>query len=34
MSNAILKFRSYEDASLAYTGINRHSSAPRIGLME
>ena len=31
---AILKLRSYEDASLAYTGINRHASDTRIGLMD
>ena len=34
MSDAILKFRRYEDASLAYTGVNRHASATRIGLMD
>ncbi|MBR3101548.1 MAG: restriction endonuclease, partial [Muribaculaceae bacterium] len=34
MNDAILKFRRYEDASLEYTGINRHSSATRIGLMD
>ena len=34
MNDAILKFRRYEDASLAYTGVNRHSSDTRIGLMD
>jgi len=33
MNDAILKFRRYEDASLAYTGVNRHASDTRIGLM-
>ena len=36
MNDAILKFRRYEDASLEYTGINRHATATatRIGLMD
>ena len=34
MNDAILKFRRYEDASLAYTGVNRHVSDTRIGLMD
>ena len=34
MNDAILKFRRYEDASLAYTGVNRHASETRIGLMD
>ena len=34
MNDAILKFRRYEDASLAYTGVNRHASDNRIGLMD
>jgi len=34
MNDAILKFRRYEDASLAYTGVNRHASATRVGLMD
>ncbi|KWW31246.1 MAG: putative restriction enzyme [bacterium P3] len=34
MNDAILKFRRYEDASLAYTGVNRHTSDTRIGLMD
>ena len=34
MNDAILKFRRYEDASLAYTGVNRHASDTRIGLMD
>ena len=33
MNDAILKFRRYEDASLTYTGLNRHESDTRIGLM-
>ena len=34
MNDTILKFRRYEDASLAYTGVNRHASATRVGLMD
>ena len=34
MNDAILKFRRYEDASLEYTGLNRHASDTRIGLMD
>ena len=34
MNDAILKFRRYEDASLAYTGVNHHASDTRIGLMD
>ena len=34
MNDAILKFRRYEDASLEYTGINRHAADIRIGLMD
>ena len=34
MNDAILKFRRYEDASLEYTGINRHATDTRIGLMD
>ncbi|MBQ2510861.1 MAG: restriction endonuclease, partial [Bacteroidales bacterium] len=34
MNDAILKFRRYEDASLVYTGMNRHASDTRIGLMD
>ncbi|MBR1766928.1 MAG: restriction endonuclease, partial [Bacteroidales bacterium] len=34
MDDAILKFRRYEDASLAYTGVNRHGNETRIGLMD
>ncbi len=34
MNDAILKFRRYEDASLAYTGVNRHAADTRIGLMD
>ena len=26
--------RRYEDASLSYTGVNRHASDARIGLMD
>ena len=34
MNDAILKFRRYEDASLAYTGVNRHGDAKKIGLFD
>ena len=34
MNDAILKFRRYEDASLTYTGVNRHAEDTRIGLMD
>ena len=34
MNDAILKFRRYEDASLAYTGVNRHAADTRVGLMD
>ncbi len=34
MNDAILKFRRYEDASLAYTGVNRHATDTKIGLMD
>lgn len=34
MNDAILKFRRYEDASLAYTGVNRHAGDTKIGLMD
>ena len=34
INDAILKFRRYEDASLEYTGVNRHSEDKRIGLMD
>ena len=34
MNDAILKFRRYEDASLSYTGVNRHVPDTRIGLMD
>lgn len=34
MNDAILKFRRYEDAPLAYTAPNRHASGTRIGLMD
>jgi len=34
MNDAILKFRRYEDASLAYMGVNRHAADTRIGLMD
>ena len=34
MNDAILKYRRYEDASLEYTGVNRHASDTRIGLMD
>ncbi len=34
MNDAILKFRRYEDSSLEYTGVNKHSEDKRIGLMD
>ena len=34
MNDAILKFRRYEDASLAYTGVNKHSGNTRIGVFD
>lgn len=34
MNDAILKFRRYEDASLSYTGVNRHAGDTRVGLMD
>ena len=34
MNDAILKFRRYEDAPLAYTASNRHASGTRIGLAD
>lgn len=33
MNDAVYKFKRYEDASLAYTGINRHSNEP-VGLFD
>ena len=34
MNDSILKFRRYEDVSLAYTSVNRQTSDIRIGLMD
>ena len=34
MNDAILKFRRYEDASLAYTGVNKHGDAKKVGLFD
>lgn len=34
MNEAIFKFKRYEDASLIYTGINRHHSDERVGLFD
>jgi hypothetical protein len=34
MNDAVYKFKRYEDASLAYTGVNRHAGDTRIGLMD
>ena len=34
MNDTILNFRRYEDASSSYTGVNRHASDTRIGLMD
>lgn len=31
MNDAVRKFKSYENASLEYTGINKHSTDTRIG---
>ena len=34
MNDAILKFRRYEDASLEYTGVNRHAGDSYIGMYD
>ena len=34
MNDAVYKFKRYEDASLEYTGINKHSSEDKIGLFD
>lgn len=34
MNDAVYKFRRYEDASLSYTGIERHSYDARVGLFD
>ena len=34
MSDAIYKFKRYEDRSLDYTGINRHEGEKKIGLFD
>lgn len=31
MNDAVFKFKRYEDSSLSYTGINRHSSDNMVG---
>ncbi len=32
MNDAVYKFKRYEDASLAYTGVNRHQTDAQVGL--
>ncbi len=32
MNDAVYKFKRYEDASLAYTGVNRHDADAQVGL--
>lgn len=34
MNDAVYKFKRYEDASLAYAGVNRHAGEERIGLYD
>lgn len=34
MNDAVYKFKRYEDASLVYTGINKHSSDVHVGLFD
>ena len=34
MNDAILKFRRYEETSLSYTGLFRHTVSTSIGLMD
>ena len=34
MNDAVYKFRRYEDASLSYTGIEKHSYDARVGLFD
>lgn len=34
MNDAVYKFRQYEDASLSYTGIEKHSYDARVGLFD
>ena len=34
MNDAILKFRRYEDASLAYTGVNKHGESDYVGMFD
>ncbi|MDR3323196.1 MAG: hypothetical protein LBS89_03230, partial [Zoogloeaceae bacterium] len=34
MNDAVYKFKRYEDASLSYSGLNRHEEEKRIGLYD
>jgi hypothetical protein len=34
MNDAVYKFKRYEDASLTYTGLNRHNEEEKIGLYD
>lgn len=34
MNDAVYKFKRYEDASLSYTGINKHNEDTRVGLFD
>ena len=34
MNDAVYKFRRYEDASLSYTGIERHAYDASVGLFD
>ncbi|MGA9885509.1 MAG: hypothetical protein WBQ34_17465 [Candidatus Acidiferrales bacterium] len=34
MNDAVYKFKRYEDASLSYTGINKHTEDEDIGLFD
>jgi hypothetical protein len=34
MNDAVYKFKRYEDASLEYVGINKHSTDSKLGLFD
>ena len=34
MNDAVYKFKRYEDASLVYTGINKHAKDDGVGLYD
>lgn len=34
MNDAVFKFKRYEDASLVYTGINKHGNEVNVGLFD